>query len=1251
MDRTPPSEPVLPYPSSRYYQATRTSYYYAYGVDPAIDYLQSVFNEKAPSVLVLECGDILFYFYTLWKNFSSYSVSTTGSHFTGTRFVLSNHSAAVLARSVLLVYLALKTPSKSKDARKWLSSMWSIWFCHELLPAHKQVLQKALTTLLSLSENAASWTEERNILRNIINFSKPATLSKIRSKWSMWLNDDFGSVQQTSEKRMALMSKETFPQCFFTERAAFSKQLVQNYTVSHVDDDGPIHQSMREEVVSYIERGSVYAEEVLGLDVNSHTAVNPTFYETDNHSYVLYYGSVPFTCFFHAVKFSIESAAPGLNPNQVTVKKQFFDMVCLLANSVQQFAVWVQAVQEILQPVLDHPEPDFTLTLDCSDDSLQYCQQKRMENSLLGSEQAIVHFDVIYQMYRFDVVSMPALVLCAANLLKESGVLFTTTYCYRCAALTVEDYLEDQFGFPWELLPVVCGIHCIGHEGQHANASTPQALNPATGIRQSTVLAWQRIVEHAHVLQKIQDISQPEDVENALMHSLMSSFLPFFAKVGLGIRSLLCTETALQVFLSFVSQLEQSVLIDSYQFWDHFCKRVQTKFPSLSPLLTHIQTQALMHKLHLHLTVTKSDCPLCTHQPLSDSIALYSVVVDDLQSKTCRESFTYIISIQRDLDKDTVQSVITEGFTTLENCESVHIVDSFFYTLNSGQIRVDFYFPKKFAELGYYCSLWFLSEVDDHPQIVVQEVFTSKLTALEAHDRSYYFHEVATSLCQPFSNLGLTIEHYGHQEVFYTVVLLSPDALKELQTTDHECKTGTTAESVVKVEWGDYFIKLFYPYPVEDIKVTFQGRVMYLLAYRKEYQFQSTRRLYTTNPDNLLCFPAVLLKQKICQLVGFLQFFTEEKILLLKQDHEPEQLTPTVCLKESLREFFQTPCDRQHFIFLVGKQFQVVCLAVRERIVFDVQAGSPAMDIYFHFMHRRSSQLVVPGWNEALRREGVRTTYIRLLLEDFALLRQYFFYYATILKQKQNSAENLTSLLGEETGQHFSRAVIYPLYVDVDCFFQDYRNNAEHIDVGKWGMNELENVNDIVAPLHNLDFLDPTKEFFKSLTISKHISNPANQLCESAKPVELVSTSPEPTELSCNSPETTEQFCEQCHLCGPLNVKCPHCKQTLYCSRECQIEDRNKHCQFYQPANPEPAKQAPDQHATIQMGPTAASKASLAVSPVEQTPVLDKCARCRRRDRELRPCRQCQLVAYCSKKCREKHLSRHLPVCKPSQTN
>ena len=122
---------------------------------------------------------------------------------------------------------------------------------------------------------------------------------------------------------------------------------------------------------------------------------------------------------------------------------------------------------------------------------------------------------------------------------------------------------------------------------------------------------------------------------------------------------------------------------------------------------------------------------------------------------------------------------------------------------------------------------------------------------------------------------------------------------------------------------------------------------------------------------------------------------------------------------------------------------------VRERIVFDVQAGSPAMDIYFHFMHKRSPQLVVPGWKEALRREGVQMTDIRLLLEDFTLLRQYFFYYATILKQKQNSAKNSTSLLGQETGQHFSRAVIYPLYVDVDRFFQDYRNNAEHIDVRK----------------------------------------------------------------------------------------------------------------------------------------------------------------------------------------------------------
>ena len=75
------------------------------------------------------------------------------------------------------------------------------------------------------------------------------------------------------------------------------------------------------------------------------------------------------------------------------------------------------------------------------------------------------------------------------------------------------------------------------------------------------------------------------------------------------------------------------------------------------------------------------------------------------------------------------------------------------------------------------------------------------------------------------------------------------------------------------------------------------------------------------------------------------------------------------------------------------------------------------------------------------------------------------------------------------------------------------------------------------------------KQLYKSI-------NPTNQLCDSPKPAKFVSKSLEPTEWMCNSPETTEQFCEWCHS-KSLDVKCPHCRKTMYLGESASLKTGN----------------------------------------------------------------------------------------------
>ena len=82
-------------------------------------------------------------------------------------------------------------PSDRDGIMKWVTSFWSIWFSHELLPQHKQVLMDALSHLLEWSQSSDSWSvDASNPLRKLVNFVTPSTLAELRRMWQVWYNDD-----------------------------------------------------------------------------------------------------------------------------------------------------------------------------------------------------------------------------------------------------------------------------------------------------------------------------------------------------------------------------------------------------------------------------------------------------------------------------------------------------------------------------------------------------------------------------------------------------------------------------------------------------------------------------------------------------------------------------------------------------------------------------------------------------------------------------------------------------------------------------------------------------------------------------------------------------------------------------------------------------------------------------------------------------------------------------------------------------
>ena len=206
------SEPK-PYLPTRFlhFGATRPSYV-AFGNTEAQDLLEHVdfdngINEDSPAVLSLGWSvDICSCCYTLWKHFDPPGMVSATVHRScpGVRFFLNDILGAMVARNILFLYLTMKSPpwTQREAAKQWISSMWAIWYCHELLPIHKETLEEALDALVSFSDTMESWDGmKENPLRNVVTMTDQSTLNKVREVWRMWRASKFGSVKEVLAER------------------------------------------------------------------------------------------------------------------------------------------------------------------------------------------------------------------------------------------------------------------------------------------------------------------------------------------------------------------------------------------------------------------------------------------------------------------------------------------------------------------------------------------------------------------------------------------------------------------------------------------------------------------------------------------------------------------------------------------------------------------------------------------------------------------------------------------------------------------------------------------------------------------------------------------------------------------------------------------------------------------------------------------------------------------------------------------
>ena len=798
-----------PYLSSRFIDYSQFTFYYAYGNTPAEDLLEHVHaeNEKEPTILSLGCGDIRSCFYTLWKHFDPF---VSGRPFVGVRFVLNDISAAVLARNVLFLHLTLKIPpwTEREEAKQWIASMWAIWYCHELLPAHEQMLREALDTLLSFSDTIETWKESHsNAMSQFVNFTDCATLRAIKTMWQLWRAESFKPCK----------SEDTRVPMFELGYIEGVKAWLQEVGLSKYG----AHDKMFNNCSQYTSEGSVYAEECLDLAYsNDHKVVNPTLYEREDGAYSLHHASTPFICFYHGLIFcKSELEKLGIGPGSaLIVENDSFLKHPLLLNCVQQFSMWVSSSAATLTAQMSEQRQDITFSFNCSD-CITLLEELQNKSRL---------FDTIFTSNLIDRLSPPILVLAVKQLLKMTSYAVTTSFYYKKAFSSSEEYLTGTFGFDPSLFPVLFGIRCIGQDGRYADAisSFPMPIplqdllvNSTTVsemfFRREKVLLWQRVDSQPTIIDSVK-----ETAFSVLLQKVFSTqLLSYYQTPGilLLLTAVMCTETAITTTLSFVSQLDADVDINTQSFWDSLCTLLRNE-SALRPFIAHIQVQALLHGLHFHLTLTDTNCPVCLKQPLHEHISRCSIKFDPLSMDRMIEQQGFTPAFVVIIHKVPAVNSRINNFLSDD-----HIVDSAqALKLPNGKLRLNFFLPAEWVE-GYLCTVVRYANYAGR-QIPVATL-SKMLSQLKVpfHQEPFYFKQAGAFRTKTVpTSLGHILSHCGDRDQFKTMLALDTKPLSLLSAKTANIGMVQLSLSTIQVVCGEHNLSIVYPYPIDYNNITVQ---------------------------------------------------------------------------------------------------------------------------------------------------------------------------------------------------------------------------------------------------------------------------------------------------------------------------------------------------------------------------------------------------------------------------------------------
>ena len=1211
------------FPLSREFYEDFT-FYYPFGNTPAEDFLQSVSlaDCREPTVLSLGCGDIRSPMFTIFNNFGLDGEVSGG--FSGVHFVLNDRNASILARNILFLYLCMHLPESAMERKKWIASVWAIWYNHQLLPEHNKVLLSALEELRKWSCTWHEWS--KCPLGKVVKFSSPATFAAVKKVWLKWqsfyhtksvekmeIERKLYQLHHACKVKPGAITREKGLQIFAEREAMLVKSDILLYSAGALA-------KFVDEYLEYRMKGFVWAEAVLQIPVdNPKTIVNPTIFEHAAGLYTADYCLAPYRCFASGFQYTNTNVTRSLGSKScllkyLTVRDASFKSTPLLANCVQQFSMCLQATANMIASKKTSVSFMFVLR-----DSIYLCY------SLLN--ELNIRFDAIYTSNLFDHVSPSALTFSALTLLKPTGTLFTSTF--NCSSvLSQSAYLEEKFGFPPELFPALLGVHCIGHDGQYSpdvnhHPDPNMLLQPVF----NTVFIWRIVVSTPLIL---------DVIEEALTSLLMCFFFRGFTG---------SVETFLCILHQFLKQVQPTT--SSPQFLAPLCAAIKNE-PHLKPHLIQLQTQSLLHGIHMHLIVTEDDCPICRGKPLETYIQQCSLSLD-IESCNINPCHRPTFSLQ------------------LLSSSGNHaaVVESFYLNWSASEINLTFFFPKCYLSQNYFL------QVTMYPPESGKIVFSGSSADIQrsaTHNYVFMKQPLKSAASKFVLPLGQIAKHAGDSDKFETVISMN-DAC---QTAMVACKLEAKCPEPHQLTMccGSLKSMIVYPYAIDEskIKISKNKAKIFVTVQRASSLLPNDKTINFIDTRNRLTHP------KFQCTVDVMDKYCNLQALYNGPDHplfNAKRLFTDLfkyALDECIVFTFSFPSKRS-----VGAPDIYAVVAVHD-LRFSTIFNSPLLEVSYCFLDTKPQHL----FRKFLQLHNQLRPSYDVMVDDaeYKLLKDVFKYFSCTMRHPFPKDLNRVTktIVDHNLWEHFNHAVLFPLYPNPSnstyqkvlqkvlnftheiVGLSGYEQAKQTMAMGQGSSNTCSVCKAPSTPVkceqcqtarycskecqqlhwnyHRMFCNNPNPEE-AARSLVKSLSSPENPEISTTDPCATGSTSRSKTQSDAEAhsddakEDHSESLCARCKKPGTIVCKC---QQVYYCSSACQTLELPVHSEKCSPQShhhPAPGNQS--------------STSSAKADKIQSEKRSSACARCKKP--ASLTC-QYQQVSYCSKECQKLEWPSHSDTCK-----